>query len=335
MKDVAALAGVSLKTVSRVVNGEGAVATDLADRVRRAADQLDFKPNRAASALRRRDGKTRTIGLLLEDVSNPFSATVLRAIEDVARTRGVLVLAGSLDEQVETERALALTLVERRVDGLIIVPTGADQSYLLIERRSGMQIVFVDRAPRLLDADAVLSDNRHGARSGCDHLVRGGHRRVAFLGDLRSIATAEDRFQGYLDSLDANNIAIDERIIIHDLRSIDAAQLATKGLFDLDAPPSAIFAGQNLVTMGAIRGLRDLDLQRRVALVGFDDFLLADLLEPAVTVVAQDPRRIGQVAAELLFERMDGNSEPSRSVVVPTTLVPRGSGEIRPAGSSG
>jgi len=331
MKDVAALAGVSLKTVSRVVNGEGAVAAELADRVRRAADQLDFKPNRAASALRRRDGKTRTIGLLLEDVSNPFSATVLRAIEDVARKRGVLVLAGSLDEEVETERALALTLVERRVDGLIIVPTGSDQSYLLVERRSGMQIVFVDRAPRLLDADSVLSDNRDGARSGCAHLSQSGHRRIAFLGDLRSIATAEDRFQGYLDSLRSHNIAVDERIIVHDLRSIDAAQLATRALFDLDAPPTAIFAGQNLVTMGAIRALRQLDLQRRVALVGFDDFLLADLLEPAVTVVAQDPRRIGQVAAELLFDRMDGDSAPSRSVVVPTTLVVRGSGEI-PAG---
>lgn len=328
MKDVAALAGVSLKTVSRVVNGEGAVAVELADRVRRAAQQLDFKPNLAASALRRRDGKTRTIGLLLEDVSNPFSATVLRAIEDVARKRGVLVLAGSLDEEVETERALALTLVERRVDGLIIVPTGSDQSYLLIERRSGMQMVFVDRAPRLLDADAVLSDNRDGARSGCEHLLRGGHQRIAFLGDLRSIATAEDRFQGYLDSMRAHGIAIDERIIVHDLRSIDAAQVAANALFDLHAPPTAIFAGQNLVTMGAIRALRELDLQRRIALVGFDDFLLADLLEPAVTVVAQDPRRIGQVAAELLFDRMDGNSAPSRSVVVPTTLVVRGSGEI-------
>jgi len=331
MKDVAALAGVSLKTVSRVVNGEGAVAVDLADRVRRAADQLEFKPNRAASALRRRDGKTRTIGLLLEDVSNPFSATVLRAIEDVARTRGVLVLAGSLDEEVETERALALTLVERRVDGLIIVPTGADQSYLQIERRSGMQMVFVDRAPRFLDADAVLSDNRDGARSGCEHLVRGGHRRIAFLGDLRSITTAEDRYQGYLDALRAHGIPTDERIIVHDLRSIDAAQLATKRLFDLEAPPTAIFAGQNLVTMGTIRGLRELELQQRVALVGFDDFLLADLLEPPVTVVAQDPRQIGRVAAELLFARMDGNTDTSRSVIVSTNLIVRGSGEIPPA----
>ncbi len=334
MRDVAALAGVSLKTVSRVINGELTVAADLAARVHRATEQLDYQPNLTASSLRRTGGRTRTIGILLEDVANPFSAALHRAIEDVARPRGLAVLTASLDEQPETEVAMALALVSRRVDGLIIAPTGPDQSYLLTEKRNGTGLVFVDRPPRLLDADAVVSDNREGAHRATTHLLRRGHRRVAFLGDLRTIATAAERFAGYRDAYRDAGLPIDDALICHDLRTVAASDAAAQQLLALADPPTGLFAGQNLVTIGVIRALRARGLQRVIALVGFDDFPLADLLEPAVTVVAQDPRRIGEIAADVLFRRMDGDVSPSQVHVVATQLIERGSGEVRFEGST-
>jgi LacI family transcriptional regulator len=328
MRDVAALSGLSLKTVSRVINEEPTVAKDLAARVRRAADQLDYKPNLAASSLRRGDGRTRMIGALLEDVANPFSSTMHRAIEDAARRRGVAVLVGSLDEQPETEIELALALVARRVDGLIIAPTGADQSYLLNDKRAGTGMVFVDRPPRLLDADAVVSTNRQGAYEATRHLLLGGHRLVGFLGDLRTIATAAERFEGYLGAHHELGVAVEHGLIRRDLHTIDAAEAATQELLDQHQRPSGLFTAQNLVTIGAVRALRSRHLQHTIALVGFDDFPLADLLEPAITVVAQDPRRIGEVAAEVLFRRMDDDQTPSQLYSIPTVLICRGSGEL-------
>jgi LacI family transcriptional regulator len=328
MRDVAALAGVSLKTVSRVINGETSVATDLADRVRQAARQLDYTPNMAASSLRRSDGRTRMIGVLLEDVANPFSAAVHRAIEDVARARGVAVLAASLDEEPVNETALALALVTRRVDGLIIAPTGTDQSYLFNDKRAGTGIVFVDRPPRLLDADAVLSTNEEGAAEATSHLLSLGHARVAFLGDLRTIATAAERHRGYVRAHRDRGVPLDPALSRHDLHTTEAAEAAANELLDLGPRPTALFTSQNLITIGAVRALRARGWQRQIALVGFDDFPLADLLEPAVTVVAQDPRRIGETAAEVLFRRMDGDRSPSQLHWVPTRLVTRGSGEL-------
>jgi LacI family transcriptional regulator len=332
MHDVAALAKVSLKTVSRVVNQEPGVSPDLALRVNQAAAQLDYRPNLAASSLRRTDGRTATIGLLLEDVSNPFSSTMHRAIEDAARARGIAVLASSLDEDPERERQLIRAFVSRRVDGLAIVPAASDHSYLANERRAGLAIVFIDRPPSFLDADTVLAANRGGALGGVGHLLQQGHRRIAFLGDMRSISTAQERFAGYRDALEAAGLAEDDRLIRHDLHSIDAAVAAVTDLLS-GAPgdsPTALFASQNLLTVGALRALRRLGLQQRVALVGFDEVMLGDLLEPGLTVVAQDPTAMGAAASDLLFRRMDGDTGPTQRRVIPTSLIVRGSGEIPP-----
>jgi LacI family transcriptional regulator len=330
MRDVAALAGVSLKTVSRVINGETTVAEDLADRVRRAANQLEYQPNLAASSLRRSDGKTRTIGVLLEDVSNPFSAALHRAIGDVARSHGFSVLAGSVDEEHESERQLVLSLVARRVDGLIIVPAVGPQSYLLNQLRSGMRVVFVDRPPRHLDADAVVSTNRTGAAEGTAHLIGHGHRRIGYLGDLRAIATADQRYEGFLDAHREAGIPVDERLVHFDIRTSESASECVMELLAGPSAPGAFFTSQNLLTIGAIRALRASGAQHRVALVGFDDIPLADLLDPPLTVIAQDPARLGAVAAELLFRRIDGDNSPSRLHEIPTRLIVRASGEIPP-----
>jgi LacI family transcriptional regulator len=291
-----------------------------------AVGLLGYRHNLTASSLRRADHKTATIGLLLEDISNPFSSALHRAIEDVARHRGTLVLAGSSDEDPDRQQELLHALVSRRVDGLIAVPASGNQNALLRERRLGRPMVLVDRlAP---EADSVVVDNRAGVGQALRHLVAHGHRRIAFLGDLRSIWTATERHAGYVEALAAEGIMLNPHVVRMDVHGIDVAEAIVRELVAAADPPTALLAGQNLITIGAIHALQRLGWQHRVALVGFDDFPLADLLNPAVSVIAQDPTGLGQAAAELLFARVDGDRTPPRHVVVPTRLVPRGSGEI-------
>jgi LacI family transcriptional regulator len=330
MREVAALAKVSIKTVSRVVNGEAGVSPQLARRVMAASERLDYRHNMTASSLRRSDGRSASLGLILEDVANPFSSAMQRSVEDVAGRRGVLVLAGSSDEDEERERRLVAAFASRRVDGLVIQPASHDQSYLMAERRVGTGLVFVDRPPAFIDADAVLTDNAAGVRRGVRHLVERGHRRIAYLGDLHTIATAAERHRGYVDELAAHGIKLDEGLVRMDVHGIEKAEAAVTELFRLRQPPTALFTGQNLITIGAFRALRHLGLHHRVALIGFDDILLADLVEPGITVIAQDPAAIGRLAAEMLFRRLDGDSSPTQRHVVPTQMVTRGSGEIAP-----
>ena len=183
MRDVAARAGVSLKTVSRVVNDESGVSPALVGRVRQAVDDLGFRPNVGARVLRRADARTASVGLLLDDVADPFSATVLRAVQDAAQARGVVVLSASVDGDAGRERSLAAAFAARRVDGLILLPAAADQSYLAAEVASGTAVVCVGRMPGRLDVDAVVATDAAGAASAVRHLAAAGHTRIAFLGD--------------------------------------------------------------------------------------------------------------------------------------------------------
>jgi LacI family transcriptional regulator len=328
MKDVAALAGISIKTVSRVVNGVSTVDPELVARVHEAARKLGYRPNLTASNLRRRDGRTATIGMLVEDAANPFSAALMRAVEDVARERGVLVLFGSLEEDPARERELVGAFLDRRVDGLVMVPAGRDQSYLVTEQQAGTRFVFVDREPGLLNADAVVSDNRQGAITAVEHLLAHGHRRIGYLGDQITIPTAAQRFDGYRHALEFARIPLDPALVRHDLRANEGVERAVEQLLALPEPPTALFTSQNLVTIATCRVLRRLRRQHGVAMVGFDDFPLADILEPGITVIAQDADDLGRHAAQTLFRRLDGDPSPTTTHTVPTQLIPRGSGEL-------
>lgn len=330
LRDVAARAQVSFKTVSRVVNNEAGVSAALVQRVRTAIDELDFRPNAGARTLRRSDSRTGAIALLLEDVGNPFSAAVQRAVENVAVPRGVMVFSASLDEDPARERALAKEFGARHADGLILAPAGNDQSHLAAELRAGTAIVCVDREGRNLPVDSVLTTNAIGAAEGVRHLAAAGHRRIAFLSDRSTIVTAQQRFEGYRDALRGLGLPLDPSLVVYDLHDSGLADGAVTALLGLPDPPTALFTAQNLVTVGAVRALRRLGRHHAVALVGFDDFLLADMLSPGVTVVAQDPGTIGRIAAELLFARIGGDLSPPSVRLVPTSLIRRGSGEIGP-----
>jgi LacI family transcriptional regulator len=176
----------------------------------------------------------------------------------------------------------------------------------------------------------VLSDNAGGAFAATEHLIAAGHRRIGLLGDDRGIFTAVERLAGYRDALARHGISFDDALVRMDLRDSAAAATAAEDLLTGPLAPTALFTAQNLITMGAVQRLRALGLHRRVALVGFDDLPLADAVEPGLTVVAQNPAELGRLTAELLFARLDGAGGPSRRVVIPTTLIERGSGELPP-----
>jgi LacI family transcriptional regulator len=327
MSDVAAAARVSLKTVSRVVNAEPGVRPETAGRVQNAISALGYRRNDMARALRQ--GRvSRSLGLVIEDVANPFYAAITRGVEEVAWREGLLVIAGSSAEDPERERRLVLTLCERRVDGLLIVPAGHDHRYLLPELRHGTPAVYIDRPPGRITADAVLLDNVGGARAAVEHLLGYGHRRIGMIGDEATIFTAVERLEGYRRAVEAAEIPYDDALVRLGAHDVAAAEAATRELFSLPDPPTALFAGNNRSTVGALRALSS--SRRRVALVGFDDFELAELLPLPVTVVAYDPVALGRQAAELLCKRLAGDRRRSERIVVPTTLVARGSGEIRP-----
>src|SRR5690349_10649260 len=264
MRDVAALAGVGVMTVSRVVNGRSGVSPQRTARVWQAIEKLDYRHNITARHLRLTGQPTATIGVLLEDVANPFAAELLRAVENVVSEQGCLVLCASSDGDAERERALLGAFCARRVDGLIIVPCGPDHRYLLPELRRRTQVVFADRPAPTVAADTVLSDNLGGARLAVEHLLRSGHTRIGFLGDLRRIYTAAERHRGYLAALEAAGVEPDERLIRRDVHSEQSAAQSTRELFASRPAPTAIFTAQNLLTIGARMALRRMGAERSV-----------------------------------------------------------------------
>jgi LacI family transcriptional regulator len=326
MKDVAAHAGVALKTVSRVVNDEPGVTPDKAARVRTSIEELGFRRNDGARLLR--TGQTASIGLILEDIADPFYSGLSRAVEDVAHRHGSLLFTGSSDEQPAREQQLSLAFCARRVDGLIIVPAATDHRYLLPEIEAGVAAVFVDRPAGLIDADVVLTDNTTGARAGVTHLIRQGHRRIGYIGDAAGIYTARLRYRGYLDSMTEAGLPVSESWVAQAPPDQAGIARALAGMLGGLAPVTALFCGNNRATVLVLRELARAGA--RPALVGFDDFELADLLAPAITVVAQNPAEMGRVAAELLFRRLAGERGPAQRVELPTCLMIRGSGEIPP-----
>jgi LacI family transcriptional regulator len=322
IRDVAERAGVSLKTVSRVINAEANVTPATAGRVTAAIEELGFERNDLASSLRR-GGTSSTLGLVIEDVGTPFYSVVAQAIEAAARDRDFLLITASAREDAARERELVTALQRRRVDALLIVPAGPDHRYM-----SGVRAVFLDRPPRGIEADTVLLDDLGGARSAVEHLLAHGHTRIACVADDAGLYTAAQRIKGYFAALTAAGIDADPALVKTGNRDAAAGQAAVAHLLGLPDKrrPTALFTANNRSTVGALHALADSG--REVALVGFDDFELADLL--GTTVVRADPWQLGAQAAALAFGRLDGDERPPFTVTVPTEVVPRGSGERAP-----
>ncbi|MCL2418491.1 MAG: LacI family transcriptional regulator [Conexibacteraceae bacterium] len=324
MNDLAVEAGVSLKTVSRVINGEPGVTPETLKKVEAAIESLGYARNDLAASLRSGVGSN-TIGLVIEDVANPFYARVAQAVEDIAREHESLLITTSAREDPTRERELVTALLRRRVDALLIVPAGPDHRYIARAGFAG-QTVFLDRPPARTDADTVLVDNAAGAQLAVEHLVSQGHRRVAIVGDTQALYTAGQRLTGYRRALGDAGVSVSEALVSMDHSTSESANEAVQELLALPKKrrPTAIFAANNRCTIGALHALHGSGDD--VALVGFDDFELADLL--GVTVVRTDSYRLGQVAAQLAFGRIDGDDRPPHRVMLPVDLIARGSGEV-------
>jgi LacI family transcriptional regulator len=265
---------------------------------------------------------------VIEDLANPFYASVARAVEEVARRNGYGMLLTSSSEDAAREPRLVHDLLERGVEGLLIMPAGHDHRYLARDVPFGTRIVFLDRPPGGIEVDAVLLDNVGGARRGVEHLIGHGHRRIAFVGDPETVWTAGERLSGYREALTAAGLPIDEALIRMGPPRVEAAEAATRRLLAMADPPTAVFAQNNRNCIGVLRALHGVGT--RLAVVGFDDFELADMLPDPVTVVAYDPGELGRTGAELLFARLAGDSREAQRIFIPTRLIARGSGEIVP-----
>jgi len=331
MKDVAEAANVSFKTVSRVVNEESGVSALLANRVHVAIGALGYHRDDRAKSLRRRNERSATIGFAHADMANPFFVAVHEAVERVASEQACLILTGTSGEDVECLDALVCAFAERRVDGLVVVPAANMQASmapaLRAEIERGTPVVFIDREPGL-PGDVVLSDHRGGAIRATEHLIRGGHRHIAFIGDQRDLFSAVERRAGFVDAVEKADHMTGK--FITDVHNPRAAEKAVVELMRLgvNERPTALFAAQNYIMLGAVKALHALGLQNEIAIVGFDDLVMANVIDPGLTVVAQDVEELGRRAGALLFDRLAGRlSEPVR-VVIPVSLIARGSGEI-------
>ncbi|UNK71135.1 LacI family DNA-binding transcriptional regulator [Microbacterium sp. H1-D42] len=330
MKDVAARADVGLSTVSRVVSGKGGVSRAKRQAVEKAVAALGYSRNDFAHTLR--TGSARTIGVVVTRISDPFYAEIIEAVESRAQERELLVLVASAGDDSDESEQVIKRMLNRRLDGFIVVaPEEADMSFLDAERAVGTPIVFIDRPPRGLHADVVLVDNERGSTDAVRHLARAGHRSIACIAHVSGRYTSERRQSGFRKGVRDCGLADRAELIVAVDDEVDACVEALRELFSLPDPPTALFTTNSRTTKAVLGALRLMHAQP--ALVGFDDFPLAELLNPPVTTIAQDPWTMGEAAADLLFDRIAGLPGPERHIMLGTRLITRGSGEQSPSGT--
>lgn len=328
IRDVAEKAGVSTTTVSHVINGSRFVSDAAARRVRRAMKTLNYQPNAVARSLRRKH--THTLGLVLPDSSNPFFAEVARGIETYAFQQGYTVIFGSSDGDLEKERAYLRVFIEKQVDGIVFVAAG--ESAQNIEQLLGkhLPLVVVDRDFRRVVADFVVADNRQGGHLAASHLIELGHRAIACIAGPSTVTPSAERVTGYRDALEEHSIAFDPRLVRRGDFGAASGFEATRSFLSRRGSnrPTAIFACNDMMALGALGALYQLGLHvpDDVAVVGFDDIVLASYTAPPLTTIQQPKYEMGELAAKLLIERI--RSEPKRKPerhLLPTKLVVRAS----------
>jgi len=327
IRDVAKKAGVSVATVSHVINGTRKVAPETEARVRRAMEELGYQPNAIAQSLRKRT--TYAIGILVSDITNPFFATLVRGAEDAALEAGYSVIVCNSDEDPQKEDMYIRALWRRRIDGMLIAPTRDGTSSALQELvRRKLPFVFVDRKAKGIEADAVLSDNIGGAYLATKHLIERGHKRIGIVLGIPGATTTEERFAGYRQALNEEGVLCSDELVAWGDYRVEGGRAAAAQLLSLANPPTAIFSTNNQMTLGVLQELflRRISVPDKVAVVGFDDSEWAEMVVPSLTVVAQDPYEIGYRAFELLLARLNSrNGSEPKEVRVPIELRVRGS----------
>ncbi|MCT9818866.1 LacI family transcriptional regulator [Microbacterium sp. W1N] len=329
LDDVARLAGVSSKTVSRVFTQRELVAAQTVERVLTAAKRLRFRPNTLAQGLRR-GGGTKTVGFIIGELGNPFYYKVAAGIEKELSAHGFSLVVATTDDTEEGEGRVADALLSQRVGALLLIPVSDDQSYLEGERQLGTPVIAIDRPARSLVADSIVLDNRTGVLEATRRLTARGHRRIAYVCNPASVYTQSERLAGYRQGMaEAGVVDTSRWEMLRDDLDLDPTVMV-RAVLDGPDRPTAIITGNNRMTIGALRAMRELDDQGRTALIGFDDFDTGDVL--GVTVVSYDPLELGRRAARLAIERIADPAGFTQQITLPTWIIERGTGERPPAG---
>jgi LacI family transcriptional regulator len=306
IRDVARRAGVSVATAARALGEYGYVSAAARERVLAAARALDYHPNAIARSMIK--GRTQTLAVIVSDNANPFFASVVRGIEDVVLAKGYAIMLCNADENPEKESVYLRTVRQKRVDGLIISPSGGPATFLRGLIANGTPVVQIDRRVAGLAADAVLIDNRAGVRAAIEHLLRLGHRRIGIISGPRRLYTGRERLNAYLTALrDARLPVLDELFLEGTFKEESGHRLVGQ-LLRLRRRPTALFVANNLMTIGALLGLKEAGVRipEQMAVVGFDDMDWAPILTPPLTAVAQPGYDLGTAAGRLLLERLTG-----------------------------
>lgn len=331
--DVARLAGVSTTTISRYLNGERVRAQEA---ISEAITELRFRPSQAARSLKL--GVTRSIGVVVPDVANPFFAAVVKGAESIARDRGYSVFLCNTEESGEREEEVLATLAER-VDGLILAPTTEPADVPAVLRSPGLSVVFLDRELATTDAfDSVLVDNEGGARQAARHLLELGHERIGVISGPLDTTPGRGRYEGFVAELAESGMELGEDMLqVGDFRQESGYQGALR-LLALKRPPTALFVANNLMSIGALRALNAMRVRppEQISFVGFDDLDLAEILNPPLTVIDRPMEEQGALAMRLLLARIDEpNGMPPQHIVLDTRLLVRGSTAPPPASAHG
>ncbi|WP_198418581.1 LacI family DNA-binding transcriptional regulator [Cryobacterium frigoriphilum] len=323
IKDVAALAGVSPATASRVLSGNPATSPQARERVAAAVKQLEFQPNAQARSLR--STRTDSIGLLVSDVRNPFFADLAHTVEQSALAAGYVTLLGNANERTDQQDRYLNSLISRRVDGIIVAPQGGDSASIraLIKRR--IPTIFVDRVIADIDLPSVTTNSDTGIRQAVAHLAERGHTRIGYIAGPQSISTGRERYSAFTRAIAATGLSADPALIYVGDFQAASGSAAVHALLSLTDAPTAIIAADSLMAVGAVAMLQRLDLRigEDIALVAFDDIEWFSLLTPALSVITHSVEDMGRIAVQLLLQVIDG--QHPQSVVLPSELIIRAS----------
>lgn len=327
IKEVAEAAGVSTATVSRVLSDNKHVRPEVRQRVLEAVERLQYRPNLVARSLRAQ--QTKTLGLIVSDIRNPFFTSISRAVEDTAYERGYSVLLCNTDEDPEKERIYLQLMRDTNVAGIIISPT-QQQNPTFDHQQLGCPVVVIDRMIKDLDADTILLDNVDSAYRLTEHLIKNGYRRIGALFG-RTTSTGYLRRQGFEQALRAYNLPLEPAYVREVLPRVESGHQIALDLLDLPQRPDALLTSNSLTMEGALNAIRErnLTIPDDLALVGFDETPWTSLVQPAITLIAQPTYEIGQSAAELLLQRLEDPARPTRQIILRGTLLVRGSSSVR------
>lgn len=328
LNDIADLAGVSVSTVSRVLNDKAEkyrISADTEARILEAAKELNYRPNQIARGLRLK--KTNTVGIIAPDVSNPFFAYIIKRVQNIVHNLGYSVVVCNTDENLEQEVEHVNVLYRNRVDGLIAMPVGQEYDHYVEWADRGRPLVLLDRSFDTIEASSVVVDNYAGSSEAVEHLIQHGHRRIAIIQGLPGTYTNNERLRGYRATLERHGIEYDDSLVVGGDFREENGYMETKLLLTSPDPPTAIFATSDLITLGALKAIDEegLDIPGNISLIMFDDFDFAPYLKCPITAIRQPKEMMGEMAVKLLVEELKGERRAPKRVVLKARLIVRDS----------